>query len=852
MDEKGRRDEDESSLSENSRKDEAEDEQDPGLEEEEDERSAVESEEEEEEEEATASETEKESLRDRKAFQGPTSQQEQEQEHENEAQEESITKRIPADFTKSRTTSNSCNSGTAAENEPTTAATRTTASAQVTINDIVDSIQPLPAPSPAPAPTLPGAMAVGGVAPPPPDLIANQRFARPGFFARDEENQHQATQNSTDAQNDITAAEDSSHGQQDYLVEATLVASDRSMRPELARRTTTVGIIVEALPVRRLWSNRFILIGIAAVMLLIFLLGLGLGAWKQDEATDTHVPTSRPSMAPSMSPTENPKPTLQQIRDRGVLRCAHDPFIKSFFQLLANNSGEESHAVIADSGGSTGNLDVGLCEAIAAAVNGIETPVELYNHTEKELLANGTVDIILKAFPNMASDVFEADIGEGLSYSVPFLSIGVGFSGIPEYVHCAEDDIKTFFNCSGIRICVERTSAFYDQLMNRIPHRQIVPLEHREDLKEKFSNGTCNVLATEAFPLLGMVMQTAGYHGPFATGTIEFTRELHAVATLDDDQEWTDFVRSVLLSLLAAEKEGITQTTAERMGETRLFGKDHARMFIDAVQTVGNFAELYDREVGLYERPASNTINNGTTGLLYSLPFGLISRNGPKPREGGTLQRILERKKLNCGVRGERPGFAAYDESRATWSGLDVDYCRALASSLFDGIAEAVEFEVMNNSATAFEFLSNGSIDVYAGAVWTLQHDIREPTTKQGFSFSKPYFYGPTAVEDGTNASALFNAFSLFDPNLALATREDDPQWSSFVFWVANSFVFAEENQIAQRLSGLMPVSNVFSMKFSRMLRNAVHAVGNYAPSTMYLLASLNEMHVWHNDSLIV
>ena len=58
-------------------------------------------------------------------------------------------------------------------------------------------------------------------------------------------------------------------------------------------------------------------------------------------------------------------------------------------------------------------------------------------------------------------------------------------------------------------------------------------------------------------------------------------------------------------------------------------------------------------------------------------------------------------------------------------------------------MVEFIRFDNEDNSSKIFEALSNGSIDVAAGIGITLERDVREPTTGEGFSFSAPYFYDP-------------------------------------------------------------------------------------------------------------
>lgn len=70
------------------------------------------------------------------------------------------------------------------------------------------------------------------------------------------------------------------------------------------------------------------------------------------------------------------------------------------------------------------------------------------------------------------------------------------------------------------------------------------------------------------------------------------------------------------------------------------------------------------------------------------------------------------------------------------------------------------------------------------------------------------------------------NTFSK-DP-LAIMTREDDPSFSDFCFWVLQATIFAEEERITQMTAtDAMPLTNLFGDLFTRMLQNAVQAVGN-------------------------
>ena len=77
--------------------------------------------------------------------------------------------------------------------------------------------------------------------------------------------------------------------------------------------------------------------------------------------------------------------------------------------------------------------------------------------------------------------------------------------------------------------------------------------------------------------------------------------------------------------------------------------------------------------------------------------------------EAQTLAQIKQRGTLNCGVDTGAPGFAVKDD-KGKWVGLDVDFCRAIASVAL-GDAEKVNY-VPLTAKVRFTALQSGEIDV--------------------------------------------------------------------------------------------------------------------------------------------
>jgi len=391
------------------------------------------------------------------------------------------------------------------------------------------------------------------------------------------------------------------------------------------------------------------------------------------------------------------------------------------------------------------------CRAIAWAVLGPNASFTFVNPTAEEgryeLLGAGTSDLLIhRQSLTMAGDIYEEQAQTGLSYAIPYLYAGLSFTGIPSYVNCADDHINTSGNCSDMKICINRLSYFTQELLSQgddMAQRLVVSNES-DALIGDFLAGKCHVVASEASSLAALILRALGYAGELAIGTREYTSEMLALTTLDKDPEWSDFVNAVTMALLAAEQTGITQATAHEFGETTLFGEEFKGMFIHAIQASGNWGELYNFPV---PRDGRNLVNDGHSGLLVTPPLGDIDRQGPGPVDAGTLQSILERGTLNCAVQGGRPGFAMYSTGASNWEGIEIDLCKALAASLFgrqEGTQNIVLYEVGDRAeSNGFDLLQKGIVDVYAGAIWTIQNDMREPFTQKGYSFSQPYFYGP-------------------------------------------------------------------------------------------------------------
>ncbi len=99
-----------------------------------------------------------------------------------------------------------------------------------------------------------------------------------------------------------------------------------------------------------------------------------------------------------------------------------------------------------------------------------------------------------------------------------------------------------------------------------------------------------------------------------------------------------------------------------------------------------------------------------------------------------TLADVKARGRLLCGVSEGTAGFETPDANNE-WSGIDVDYCRAIAAAIFND-AKAVQF-ITSNSTVRWQQLGSREVDVLARtSTWTMTRD-----TTLGLTFVAPIYY---------------------------------------------------------------------------------------------------------------
>lgn len=162
---------------------------------------------------------------------------------------------------------------------------------------------------------------------------------------------------------------------------------------------------------------------------------------------------------------------------------------------------------------------------------------------------------------------------------------------------------------------------------------------------------------------------------------------------------------------------------------------------------------------------------------------------------GATLDAVMDRGAVRCGVSGALAGFSLPD-SQGVMQGLDADVCRAVAAAVL-GDGDAVEF-VPLSAQQRFTALQSGEVDLLSrNTTWTLTRD-----TALGLNFAAVTFYDgqgfmvPTALGVGSamelgGAAVCVQAGTTTEKNLTDFFRATGMDFTPIVFEAVEESVTA-------------------------------------------------------------
>ncbi len=151
-----------------------------------------------------------------------------------------------------------------------------------------------------------------------------------------------------------------------------------------------------------------------------------------------------------------------------------------------------------------------------------------------------------------------------------------------------------------------------------------------------------------------------------------------------------------------------------------------------------------------------------------------------------TLDIVKARGSLTCGVGTGTPGFA-FPDDKGNWSGLDVDYCRAMAAAIFND-PKKVNFKP-TTAKERFTALQSGEIDVLSRTTtWTMSRDsamglaFTGVTYYDGQGLMVPTKLGVKSAKELNGASVCVATGTTTELNLADYFRQNNMTYKPVVF----------------------------------------------------------------------
>jgi general L-amino acid transport system substrate-binding protein len=313
--------------------------------------------------------------------------------------------------------------------------------------------------------------------------------------------------------------------------------------------------------------------------------------------------------------------TLEDVKDRGVLRCVVSTGIAGF--------------AYPDENGVWRGFDVEFCRATAAAVLGDATKIKAVTSTGKTrftMLNAREGDVLWRN----TTITFSRDVGVKLRFH------GVNYYDGQGFMVNKNLGVSSAKELDGASVCIQTGTTtelnLADYFHANGMEYEAVTIETNDEARQNYLSGRCDVYTTDASGLAA-TRSTFPDPGNHIVLPEIISKEPLGPATRHGDDQWSDIITWVLNATVTAEEKGITSANVDSMKNSkdpevlRLLGvegnqgaelglsKDWAYQII---KQIGNYGEIFERNIGVntaigLERGQNALWTNG--GLQYSPPF---------------------------------------------------------------------------------------------------------------------------------------------------------------------------------------------------------------------------------------
>jgi general L-amino acid transport system substrate-binding protein len=327
------------------------------------------------------------------------------------------------------------------------------------------------------------------------------------------------------------------------------------------------------------------------------------------------------ALAALVLPTALNAATLDSVRQRGTLNCGVNQGLAGFAQQ--------------DGAGAWSGFDVDFCRAVAAATLGDAGKVNfvpLSAADRFEALRAGKIDVLSRN----STWTLEREASLGLSFAGITYHDGQGFLVLnkPEVTSPLELDKS--------KVCVQTGTTSQANLadffrVNSMTYQEVA-VPALADAVKALADGRCDVMTADHSALYAFRLDLPN-RAEAAILPDVISKEPLGPVVRADDVAWFNVVKWVNFALVNAEEVGVTQQNADaapgsaKPAVRRLAGAEGGlgkalglddQWALRAVKAVGNYAEIYERNVGLKSQlgiPRGLNQLWSMGGILYAPPL---------------------------------------------------------------------------------------------------------------------------------------------------------------------------------------------------------------------------------------
>src|ERR1700722_13146108 len=287
--------------------------------------------------------------------------------------------------------------------------------------------------------------------------------------------------------------------------------------------------------------------------------------------------------------------TLKAVKDRGELICGVSHGLPGF--------------AAPDASGAWSGIDIDYCRAVAAAI---------FHDPGKVKFAQLGVDERFDALKSGKIDVLAHNTTWTMSREAEFglTFVGVNFYDGQGFLVHKTPEIASAVELDGVKVCVQKGTTTIDNFEDYFKSNNLkfeaVEETSQDDAAKDYDAGKCSVLTSDVSQLYALRLQLANPRDHVILPDV-ISKEPLGLAFRQDDPQWVEIVKWVDFALINAEELGIGLKSvdealkSQKPAVRRLVGVDgdfgpkmglSSDWAANAIRAVGNYGEVYERDVG--------------------------------------------------------------------------------------------------------------------------------------------------------------------------------------------------------------------------------------------------------------